>query len=218
MSQAVYLIFFLVTLLAVISTPANASPLEKKWDKECCRVAKCVFEKDKKPTIKPPVTNLNYYGNTFDGFLVFTETPKTKLQINGFIDIRGVTSKVGGPKLPFPNTPLGSVEGFYDIHVEDCATANTAKPGDPPAGTAIIDLDDQFFGAPIITTVPNPLNTAATYTVDKIRNKCCFVVEEYASEASHFGGVDASPRNERILGIAPIEIVEDCGDKPAPPP
>src|SRR6185312_14704625 len=135
MSQAAYLIFLFVTLLAVISTPANASPLEKKWNKECCPVSACVFNKGDVIISTRP----NYLGNTFNGILSFTESPKNKLQISGFIDIDGVT--VGG-------VTDGSIGAFsYDLHVADCSSADSAEPSDP----AIIDLDDRFFDEPILT-------------------------------------------------------------------
>jgi len=194
MSQTVYLIFLLVTLLTIISTPVNASPLQRRTN-NCCPVSKCVFKKEAKPSRVNGVNihNINYYGNTFNGFLSFVETPKSKLQITGWIDIFGVTNSHFKPE-----TDIG-----YDIHVAKCNTVNSPPepqltPGDP----AIIDLDKQNFGEPIITSVSKSIND--------IKNQCCFVVEEYASLGPISGGKPSKPRNERILGIAPIKTVVSC--------
>ena len=190
MSQTVCLIFLLVTLLAVISTPANASPLEKKWDKKCCPVSQCVFNQGEFVDLKLPLSN--YVFNTFNGILSFTESPKNKLQISGFIDIDGVTTNTIED---FP---------FWDLHVAPCNTAITATPGENPT---TIDLDVQSFDKPIHTSVPDDgLNTAATYTINDIKDQCCFVVNEFGSEF--------------ILGIAKVVpvVLEDCSTPPTPTP
>ncbi|CAG8465380.1 7765_t:CDS:1 [Paraglomus brasilianum] len=188
--KSVYLLFLLVTLLAVISTPANASPLEKKRNAPCCPVVVCEFKKNDNPNISPPVTNPNYYGNTFDGFLAFLGTPKNTLQVGGWIDIRGVTNKIF------------KTDSGYDIHVAPCGTANTPPephltPGDP----ATIDFDKQMFGHSILLTIDG--------SIAQIKGQCCFVVEEYASRGP-LSGSKSIPRNERILGIAPLVDIVTC--------
>ena len=182
MSRAVYLIFLLITFLAVISTPANASPLEKKWNKECCPISACVFNPvspDDNPLGLPTDSfggvpsgmGAGYNGNTFDGFLSFTETPKDTLQITGFINVLGAIK-------------TGSVESVYDIHVGSCSSATSPTPGDDD----LIDLDEQSFGKPIIAS--------RSGSIDKLRDNCCFVVEEFAF--NNGGGA------ERILGVAKV--------------
>ncbi|CAG8524917.1 2757_t:CDS:1 [Paraglomus brasilianum] len=213
--KSVYLIF-LVTLLAVISTPANASPLEKRWTnpKDCCPIAKCVFKKFDKPTKVNGVTlGNNYHGNTFDGFLTFAESSRNKkLHISGWINIDGVTPNPN----PFtqPTPPANSVEGFYDIHVAKCNTANSNTPSDI-GDIATIDLDYEGFSKPIITSIPDSDLNRAFVSIETIKDQCCFVVEEYASVGPPPSGTSgANPKNERILGIAPIEIVERCDTRP----
>jgi|SRR6185312_15558414 len=148
--KSVYILFLLAALIFTDPTPANATPLEKKWLKQCCPVSRCVFTQGDSP-LRPP----RFFGNTFDGFLEFTQSPRDTLQISGFIDIRGTIN--------------GAVEAFYDIHVAKCSTAFTDSPGD----LATIDLDLESFGTPILTSVNLPISS--------IRDQCCFVVEEFAS-------------------------------------
>ena len=181
--KSVYLIF-LVTLLAVISTPANAARLGKKWDKECCPVSACVFNQGE---VVNPAGLPNYVKNTFNGILSFTESPQNTLQVSGFIDIDGVTSRTIGD---FP---------FWDLHVAPCKPDDPNQPGDP----ATLDLDDKFFDKPILTSF-------ADVSIKDIENQCCFVVEEYASLGPVKGGSPSKPLNERILGIAPVQPVVSC--------
>ena len=150
------------------------------------------------------IHNINYYGNTFNGFLSFVETPKSKLQITGWIDIFGVTNSHFKPE-----TDIG-----YDIHVAKCNTANTNTPSDI-GDIATIDLDYEGFSKPIITSIPDSDLNRAFVSIETIKDQCCFVVEEYASVGPPPSGTSgANPKNERILGIAPIEIVERCDTRP----
>jgi len=179
MSQPVYLIFLLITFLTVISTPTNASPLEKRGFRECCPISACVFKPDDNPLNLPTNSfggipsgmGAGYNGNTFDGFLSFTETPRNSLQITGFINVLGAIK-------------TGSVESVYDIHVGSCSSATSPTPGDDD----LIDLDEQSFGKPIIAS--------RSGSIDKLRDNCCFVVEEFAF--NNGGGA------ERILGVAKV--------------
>src|SRR5436190_20656906 len=109
--KSFYILFLLSALILTNPTSANASPLEKKWDKECCPVSVCVFKQGDNPLLLPTSqfgligAGVGYNANTFNGILSFTESPKNKLQISGFIDIHGV---VNGAGTGFP--PFGQVE------------------------------------------------------------------------------------------------------------
>jgi hypothetical protein len=186
--KAFYILFLLSALILTNPTSANASPLEKKWNKECCPVSACVFTEGVMFAGGPP----NYRKNTFNGILSFTESPKNKLQISGFIDIDGVTTNTIGD---FPN---------WDLHVAPCDTANSAQPGDiGGSSTGTIDLDSFFFDKPILTD--SAVLGLGPISIDKIKGQCCFVVNEFAL------GV-----NEFILGIAPVVPVVECDHPPVP--
>jgi len=192
MSQIICNIFLLVTLLTVISTPANATPLERRWadNTKCCPVSVCVFKQGQNP-IGPGVIS-GYNANTFNGILSFTESPKDTLQISGFIDIHGV---INGPSPNF--SPGGPVDSVYDIHVAEC----DAKTSDHPGDNTGIDLDQQSFAQPIRTS-------KSSMSIDKIRDKCCFVVEEFAYNNGATATVPLSI--QRIYGIAKVEPVVTC--------
>jgi hypothetical protein len=207
MSQAVCLIFFLVTLLAVISTPTNATPLEKKWKKECCPISVCEFKKKENPL---NFSGFGYAGNTFDGFLSFTEEKAiNNVFITGFIDIHG--------------TIIGPVEPIYDIHVASCKVSNN-DPGDPAA----IDLDTFTFNDPILaftspfpTVFPGVPHTPNPMTIEVINQMCCWVVEEFSFNFAPPG--QTPPAVQRVLGVAPVVpiIDRDCNPPkkpPTPPP
>ncbi|CAG8533427.1 1149_t:CDS:1 [Paraglomus occultum] len=174
--KSVYIFFLLAALIFTDFTPANATPLKKRWQRRprpCCPVSRCVFNQGDTVLNRP-----GFSGNTFNGFLEFTQSPRDTLEIAGNVNIAGVVN--------------GAVEALYDIHVANCDTATTNTPGDP----ATINLDFASFDKPILTSLNLPIS--------RIRDQCCFVVEE---SAANRGSV---PRNERILGIARVTRVNDC--------
>ncbi|CAG8490456.1 7731_t:CDS:1 [Paraglomus brasilianum] len=143
--KSVYFLSLLAALIFTDPTPANAAPLEK-----CCPISRCVFTQGDVPVNSPGFT-----GNTFNGYLQFVQSPKTVLQIDGFINIEGAIN--------------GAIDGTFDLHVANCSTASTEQPGDP----ATIDLDSESFNTPILTS--------RSLSINKIAGQCCFVVEEFAS-------------------------------------
>ncbi|CAG8549624.1 3083_t:CDS:1 [Paraglomus occultum] len=155
--KSVYFLFLSVALILANLTPFDASPLEKRWNKPCCPVSRCVFTQGDIPAVAPP----GFAGNTFNGYLQFVQSPRPTLQIDGIINIFGT---VNGP-----------IEGVYDVHVADCSTANTTTPGDP----AILDLDFASFNQPIFS--------ASTVSIADIQNQCCFVVDEFSTNERILG-------------------------------
>ncbi|CAG8460290.1 3129_t:CDS:1 [Paraglomus brasilianum] len=127
--KLVYFLSLLVALIFADSTQASATRLAKKWNKPCCPISRCVFNKGDQLVNAP-----GFSGNTFNGLLQFTQSPNNTLQISGFINIQGAINE--------------EVEGVYNIHVANCSTASTPTPGDPPT----IDLDFESFGLPILTS------------------------------------------------------------------
>ncbi|CAG8549580.1 10517_t:CDS:1 [Paraglomus occultum] len=173
--KSAHLLFLLVLVVLIFDpTPASASPLGKRWTKSPC----CPISRCVFKQGDNFVNAAGFAGNTFNGFLEFMQSPNDTLEISGWIDIHGTIN--------------GAVESFYDIHVANCSTASTDTPGDP----AIIDLDNASFSTPILAS--------RSLSINNITNKCCFVVEEFAS----LGG--SIPPNERIYGVAPVEDVVSC--------
>ncbi|CAG8564726.1 5733_t:CDS:1 [Paraglomus brasilianum] len=163
MSQTVYLIFLLVTVLAVISTPATAAGLEKKWNNQCCPIALCVFEKNQKFR-----HNFKRNVNKFDGFIQFTETFDDQLYISGFLDVENVKKKTAADKL----SPL------FDVHVTECHdfSFNNIEDG--------LDLDDvnNIFDLPFV-------KVAKGKKVSDVVDKCCIVAKDKGSTGHEILGV-----------------------------
>ncbi|CAG8557713.1 4837_t:CDS:1 [Paraglomus occultum] len=167
MSKAV-LIFLLVTILAVISTPAAAAGLEKKWDDNtCCPIAICIFEENQNFPSRRRKRNTN----KFDGFIQFTQTFNQQLYVTGFLDFENAQKEVDADN-----------QGF-DVHVVDCNQLNEASNLE---GGLDLDHVDDIFDKPFINVVSNNPNFEK---VSQVVGKCCVVAEDRPNNQHKLIGV-----------------------------
>ncbi|CAG8511378.1 5801_t:CDS:1 [Paraglomus brasilianum] len=152
MNKIACLIFLLVTLLAVISKPAAAAGLEKRWD-NCCPVALCVFKKGSSFDRRKTKRNTDL----FNGFIQFTETFNNQLYISGFLDVEHVQKEVAADDLSPP----------FDVHVNKC---NDVSFGNIETGLDLDDVDD-IFDLPFVKVVSNK-------KVSDVVDQCCIVAKD----------------------------------------
>ncbi|CAG8583674.1 9498_t:CDS:1 [Paraglomus brasilianum] len=163
MSKVVCIIFLLATLLAVISTPAAAAGLEKKWNNQCCPIALCVFKKGSNFEHRRK-TKRNT--NLFDGFMQFTETFDNQLYISGFLDVEHVKKEV----------PADNLNPEFDVHINKC---NDVSFNNIEEGLDLDDVDD-IFDLPFVKVVKNK-------KVEDVVDKCCIVAKDVGNKHQVLG-------------------------------
>ncbi|CAG8557697.1 4836_t:CDS:1 [Paraglomus occultum] len=184
MSKTVCLIFLLVTLLAVISTPTAAAGLEKKWDNNnCCPIAQCVFKKKhKKRWSNDDDDDNKKIKHKFDGFIQFVDTFNDQLYVSGFLDYEKPKKKVAADDL----------DPEFDVHVTDC---NDFSFENIEGG---LDLDNikKIFDLPFATVINDGKK------VKDLVGKCCIVAK------------DKDDFKHKVVGVAKVKQTVTCEPNP----